>query len=92
MGLPNVHHKGCGNFEAWGWVGNYLPVGTLQAGWRDCRVLSQSPQDKNRSVIAQQCMAGQAAGPESCGLKCRNMPVHFLKIFPATGGKPTCWP
>jgi hypothetical protein len=26
--LPEVHHKGLGGFEALGWCGNDLPVGT----------------------------------------------------------------
>ena len=26
MGLPDVHHKGPGGFEAWGWCGNDPPV------------------------------------------------------------------
>jgi hypothetical protein len=27
MSLPDVHHKGRGGFEAWGWHGNNPPVG-----------------------------------------------------------------
>ena len=66
MGLPDVHHKGCGGFDAWGWPGSDPPVGTQQAGWRDFGVLSQYPGDKNSPSIAYQCMAGQPQGAESC--------------------------
>jgi hypothetical protein len=41
MGLPDAHHKGHVGFEAWGWHGSDLPVGTWQAGWRDFVALSQ---------------------------------------------------
>ena len=27
VGLPDVHNKGLGGFETWGWHGNDLPVG-----------------------------------------------------------------
>jgi hypothetical protein len=33
MGLPDVHHKGCGGFEAWCWHGSDLPVRIYEAGW-----------------------------------------------------------
>jgi hypothetical protein len=45
VGLPDVHHKGRGGFEAWGWHDSDPPVGTSWAGWRDCGVLSLSLQE-----------------------------------------------
>jgi hypothetical protein len=42
MGLPEVHHKGRGGFEEWGWYGSHQPVGIYQAGWSIFRVPSHS--------------------------------------------------
>ena len=64
MGLPDVHHKGMGDLKHG--VGVVATAsGNPRAGWRDCGVLSQSPQDRNRLAVAHQCMVSQAAGAEA---------------------------
>jgi hypothetical protein len=41
LGLPDVHYKGYGKLEAWGWCGNDPPVGTYRSEWRDFGALSE---------------------------------------------------
>jgi hypothetical protein len=61
MGLPEVHHKSCGGFEAWGWYDSDPQASRNLASWMDSfwSTESESPRDKNRSVIARQWMASQ---------------------------------
>ena len=65
VGLPDVHHKGHGGFEAWCWCGRSAS-GNL-ASWveRFWSTESASQRDKNRSAIACQYMVGQAIGTEA---------------------------
>jgi hypothetical protein len=45
-GLPDVHHKGRGGFEAWGWRGNNPPVGGELGGDG-----SERTQDENTPLV-----------------------------------------
>ena len=47
MGLPDVHHKGCGGFEAWGWHGSDLPWEFIELSGEIWSSESESPWDKN---------------------------------------------
>jgi hypothetical protein len=80
MSLPEVLHKGCGGFEAQGWCGSNLPVGTYRAGWRDCGVQSQNAHEIETGWPLP--TSAWLARPPGQRHKHRNMSVHVFKCFP----------
>lgn len=80
VSLPEVHHKGCGGFEAWDWCGSHWELrelGTYISGSPGQRVSSRY----NRLPIAIRVWPARLLG-QSCRNEHRNG-LAFL-IFPTT--------